>query len=129
MKNKVRFMLVYCLCFAAMSIVSVHFFDNSPTSEILSFVIYADIFYLLIGAVGWILIDIIVKNINKDIYRFFARFFLGLIVLNFFALFAGKKLPTVDLVTTGNKQLGMDLTINLVYRLTKSLRLRKSDIH
>jgi hypothetical protein len=99
----------------------VHFFDDSPTSEMFSFVIYADIFYLLISAICWIFIDIIVVNINKDLYRSFARFFLGLMILNFFALFAGNKLPTVDLFTTGNKQFGMNLIINLVYLFSFSI--------
>ena len=115
MKNKIKFIVVYSLCFMTMSVVSVAMFDKPPIGEMLSFVIYANLFYISISAICWVFINILVENIYNGVYRYFARLFLGLIVLNLFALFAGNKLPSIDLFVTKNELFWLNLTINLIY--------------
>ncbi len=90
MKKLTLFILIYSACFFILSIITTNIFEKSHSSnEMLSFVVYGCIAYIIVGSLTWIPINWLAMQSQSKALGATIRFCLGLIVLNFLAAVAG----------------------------------------
>ena len=87
--------------FTTFIIVAILILTAVGSKELFAYVIYTLLIYIVVGSIGWLLINYIVKPIS--IYQIVIRFFGGLFILNLFSYFLFDKVPILTLVGLAKK--------------------------
>src|ERR1700733_9518325 len=120
MKKRTKFILLYFLCFFTLSVLSVHFFDTSTSYEMLSYVIWGNVIYILVGFYIWVIIDKIAEKSTGGSPRFLIRFGLGLAFLYALGLLAGGNFILLSLIRfdTESGAFWVSLSIHCIYLIS-----------
>jgi hypothetical protein len=89
MKANKIFIIIYHLTFTLLTVLCVAQFDRSTSYEMLSYAIWGNVLYIILGSIAWHYINKLVQRIWDMNYRILARFLLGLFFLYLLLFAAG----------------------------------------
>lgn len=89
MKANNIFIIIYHLTFTLLTVLCVAQFDRSTSYEMLSYAIWGNVLYIILGSIAWFYINKVVQKIWNINYRILVRFLFGLFFLYLLVFAAG----------------------------------------